>query len=193
MQQNMFLYLDILSILYSKILILKYIHIIRAVELRQLLGRFNFKKNFLILKYDIFLKSTHRQVCILFAHLLFLLCTFYFNYFILFCYVCLFSPSGFCFWISFVWFLLESWVLWLLIENETLFNNAEKKTTTESLSDLCSDAYSLRQIIVFDIFRVCLWQIPVEFFSTLIWKLFVWIKYVLILINMKCYFGFILC
>ena len=46
------------------------------------------------------------------AHLLLLLCVL--------CWVCLFSMSGLCPWITFFWLLLEPWVPWLLFQRESL-------------------------------------------------------------------------
>ena len=56
------------------------------------------------------------------AHLLLLLCMYYFSYIVLYilCYVCLFSMSDLWPWITFLWFPLKSWFPWLLFHRELL-------------------------------------------------------------------------
>ena len=50
-----------------------------------------------------------------YLHLLICTCMYYF----VLCCVCVFSMSGLCPWITFIWFSLESWFHWLLFQDKT--------------------------------------------------------------------------
>ena len=74
------------------------------------------------------------------AHILLLLCMYYFGYFMfsVLCFVCLCSLSGLCLWIIFLWFPLESWLLFYpLFRLKCLYHDRNIAVSAASGCNIC--------------------------------------------------------